>query len=132
MVENSLQEPKCSVSCTFPKVLKVRTRKHYQWLAHKGSRVVGQAIIVESCLHSKPQVRLGITVSRKYGKAHDRNRFKRVVREAFRTSRHLLPTGLDLNVRPRGFRPHLNMHDVRNELIALLKSLKEKAELAIL
>lgn len=136
MAVSSLQELNTSVSCSFPKALRVRTRKHYQWLAHKGTRSVGQSIIVVSCFHSKLQTRLGITVSRKYGKAHDRNRFKRMVREAFRTSRHLLPPGLDLNVKPKGFCENLTMEDVRREIISLLKPLyslsPEKVELVLL
>jgi ribonuclease P protein component len=47
-------------------------------------------------------VRLGISVSRKKIKAANaRNRFKRLVREAFRLTKCELPAGLDLVVIPR-------------------------------
>jgi ribonuclease P protein component len=51
--------------------------------------------------------RLGLTVSRKVGGAVVRNRWKRVLREAFRMTQHDLPP-LDLVCIPRGGKcPHL-------------------------
>ncbi len=46
--------------------------------------------------------RLGVSVSRKLGGAVARNRWKRLLREAFRLSRPQLPAGLDLILIPRG------------------------------
>ena len=49
--------------------------------------------------------RLGISASkRRIRKAHDRNEFKRFVREAFRLNKASLPAGIDLIVVPRGAR----------------------------
>ena len=45
--------------------------------------------------------RLGLSVSRKVGGAVVRNRWKRLIREAFRLSREKLPVGIDLVVIPR-------------------------------
>ena len=42
--------------------------------------------------------RLGITASRKVGNAVVRSRAKRLIREAFRATRGLWPTGIDLVV----------------------------------
>ena len=47
--------------------------------------------------------RLGISASkRKVRKAHDRNRVKRLLREAFRLTKASLPPGVDLIIVPRG------------------------------
>jgi ribonuclease P protein component len=49
-----------------------------------------------------PHPRLGLSVSRRVGGAVLRNRWKRLIREAFRISQHQLPQGVDLVVIPRG------------------------------
>jgi ribonuclease P protein component len=60
-------------------------------------------LIVYVCENGLPHLRLGLSVSRKVaGQATHRNRLRRLYREAFRLTRHLLPTGLDLVLIPRG------------------------------
>lgn len=46
--------------------------------------------------------RLGLSVGRRYGNAVQRNRFKRLVREAFRLNQARMPKGFDIIVIPRG------------------------------
>ncbi|WP_168205114.1 ribonuclease P protein component [Bythopirellula goksoeyrii] len=47
------------------------------------------------------ETRLGLVVSRKCGNAVMRNRWKRILREAFRLLRSELPSGIDLVIIPR-------------------------------
>jgi ribonuclease P protein component len=72
-----------------------------------------------------PHPRLGLSVSKKVGNAVKRNRWKRLVREAFRLSRLELPTGIDMVVIPRaGAEPELK--PLRESLVRLAKRAAER------
>ncbi len=72
--------------------------------------------------------RLGLSVSRKVGQATVRNRWKRLLREAFRLSKDRLPDGLDLVVIPReGVEPELA--GLRESLVALAARLADKVKM---
>jgi ribonuclease P protein component len=58
-------------------------------------------LIVYACENGLPHLRLGLSVSRKIGGAVQRNRLRRLYREAFRLTKHEMPAGLDLVVIPR-------------------------------
>jgi ribonuclease P protein component len=83
-------------------------------------RHVGYWICIDIRPNNSTNTLLGITVTRKYGKAHDRNRFKRIVREAFRLSLSKIPCGFDLNIKPRTQSHHAKTQDIMNELLNLL------------
>lgn len=85
----------------FPKSARVLTRSHYKHLSKNSCRMLGEQISINYRQGRDAWPKLGITVSRKFGKAHDRNRFKRVVREAFRELMCVLPPDLEINVAPR-------------------------------
>lgn len=45
--------------------------------------------------------RLGVTIPRRVGNAVTRNRWKRLIRESFRTQQDAIPSGYDYLVRPK-------------------------------
>jgi ribonuclease P protein component len=112
------------VNKKFPKSARVLQRAHFLNLLKNGRHFSGNEVRMEFRRQSKNLVpKLGITVSRRYGKAHERNRFKRVVREAFRELYPSLPTDLELNISPKKSHPELTMMCILTDLKKFIEKL---------
>lgn len=85
---------------TFPKANRLLSRGHFQAIFRSNLRFVGQKVIIDYRIGKSRRPKLGITVSKRYGKSHERNRFKRVVREAFRHFYPHFPQDIEMNVFP--------------------------------
>lgn len=64
-----------------------------------------ELLLVYAAENDLDRRRVGISVSRKWGKAVRRNRIKRLLREAFRLNKTALPEGVDLVLIPRTGQP---------------------------
>jgi ribonuclease P protein component len=70
-----------------------------------GQTFKGAALFI-TWIENKGETRLGITITKKYASAVERNRVKRIIREAFRSIAssgllRSLPIAVDCNIRPR-------------------------------
>jgi ribonuclease P protein component len=110
---------------SFPKNVRLRHPGQFQRVFRSGTKFVGEYILVQSYSQEGgtfKSPRLGISVSKKYGKAVERNRFKRIVREAFRRCRLKLPQSTDLNIRPRTKALTAKRQDVEAELLSFYQN----------
>jgi ribonuclease P protein component len=86
---------------TFRKWEHLRRPQDFQRVYDRRRSVSDGVLLVYARENSMPYLRIGLSVSRKYGRAVQRNRLRRLFREAFRLTRTELPTGLDLILIPR-------------------------------
>src|SRR5205085_2267180 len=106
-------------SFRFRKTEHLRSPKDFKRVYDHRRSVSDGWLIVYACANELPHLRLGLSVSRKVGGAVQRNRLRRLYREAFRLSRHGMPTGLDLVLIPR--RPEVpTLAQLRQSLVHLV------------
>ena len=103
-----------------PKKMRLLKRTEYKNLFRSSKRRVGKFVSIDFLQGNKPYPRLGITTPVRFGKAHDRNRFKRIVREAFTKALPLLSEGMEINIFPRAYAKGAKMQDIYQEIIHLL------------
>ncbi len=71
--------------------------------------------------------RVGLTVGKVIGKAHERNRIKRRMREALRRHVDLLPAGFDLIFHPRRTVLTLEFAQLEREIVRILEQARDEA-----
>jgi ribonuclease P protein component len=74
-----------------------------------------------------PGPRAGLTAGKVLGKAHERNRIKRRMREALRRHVDLLPTGFDLIFHPRRTVLTIDFAKLEAEVVRILMQAKTEA-----
>ena len=85
----------------FPKSVRLLSQKDFDNVFQNDVFAADDFLVIRATRNNLEVTRLGLSVSRKVGNAVVRNRWKRLIREAFRVQRLELPLGLDLVVRPR-------------------------------
>ena len=84
-----------------PRTERLRKRAGFQAVQNRGRKHHTEHFLVFVLAHPSQEghprpPRLGVTVSRKVGGSVQRNRVKRLVREAFRRTKSLFPRGVDV------------------------------------
>lgn len=85
---------------SYPPRLRLRHKPDFGRVLNEGRIYPGSECLVRVLENGRSHPRLGIAAPRRYGNAIRRNRFRRLVREAFRALQHEIG-GLDVMVSPR-------------------------------
>ena len=117
--------PSPEPSFRFRKQEHLRRPADFRRVYERRRSVSDEWLLVYACPNGLPHLRLGLSVSRKVGQATHRNRLRRLYREAFRLTRHEMPTGLDLVLIPR--KPDIPpLEELKKSLPRLVQALGRK------
>lgn len=117
--------PRPTADNTFPKAVRLRVTSDFKAVYDRRCKASDGVLLVFVGTNPTGTTRLGLSVSRKFGGAVVRNRFKRMLRDAFRLSRADFPAGLDLVVIPQGsLRSRMDIY--RESLTKLVRKLHRR------
>ena len=94
-----------TVSQTFPRAHRLSTPARFKAVYDARVRDTRGPLVFYALPNDLPHWRMGLSVSRKVGTAPQRNRIKRLLREAYRSLRQHLPAGYDLVIVVRPHEP---------------------------
>ena len=104
---------------------RLRKRREFLQVYDRGCRIHTRTLVLYFLKSAHSHHRLGITVSRKIGKAVVRNRIKRVVREIFRE--HPVPSPpADLVVNVKRAASEASFQELQGDYLIALKRMEER------
>jgi ribonuclease P protein component len=109
----------------FPKGARLLTKREFDAVYQQRCKASDGTLLIFAARNRLDRPRLGLSVSRKVGPAVVRNRLKRWLREAFRSQRAELPSGVDLIVIPQGVE-RAGFANYRESLLRLSRKLLRK------
>lgn len=100
--------------------MRLSTKQDYRRMLQKPIKFVGKLICADIKFNNEPSSRLGLVVTKQYGDAPERNRFKRCAREAFRLGFPSFSKSFDIVVRPRQMAKKASMQQISQELVEFI------------
>ena len=110
----------------FPKTDRILKRDLFRRVYEQGRKLQFRYFTAFILAKQDNGPRIGVTATRKIGNAVQRNRARRLVREAFRKNKWLAPDGVDIVINVK--RPLVEAHyrDFESEFVAFLERAVEK------
>lgn len=85
-------------SFDFPKSSRLVSNRQFRAVMARRLSARDGLLVLHTCENECGYPRLGVSISKRCGNAVFRNRLKRLIREAFRQNKHLIPPGFDYMV----------------------------------
>ncbi len=111
----------------FPKSVRLVSQLDFDRVFHEGVVASDSVLVIHAVRGKQTWTRIGLSVSKRVGNSPIRNRWKRLIREAFRHQKMELPLAIDMVVRPkRGAVPDYDL--VFASLLKLALQLERKLQ----
>jgi len=108
-------------SAKFPKADRMLARDMFRRVYEDGRKVQCKYFTAFILANETERPRLGITATRKIGNSVERNRARRLVREAFRRNKWLAPNGVDIVINVRRSLVGAGYRDLESEFVLFLE-----------
>lgn len=108
---------------SFPRGQRLLKTKDFRRLFQDGKSFHSGNFIVLYAPNGLGRSRLGVTVSKRVGRAVTRNRVKRMVREHFRHQKAVLTDTYDVNVIAKNSASQLSSQEIREALNAIVRDM---------
>jgi ribonuclease P protein component len=105
----------------FPKSDRILKRDRFREVYDTGRKIQATYFTAFVLPNESERPRIGITATRKIGNSVERNRARRLVRDAFRKNKWLVPNGVDIVINVRRLLVQASYHQVEGDLVTFLK-----------
>ena len=91
----------------------------YQKVYRTGKSLANKYLVMYIAKADKPDIRIGISVSKKVGNSIVRHRLARLIRESFRLNKHMLDEGLDIVIVARNAAKNSDYKSIESAFVHL-------------